>query len=122
MPPSPTAIHLKRTQALLITWDDGLVSSFPLRTLRKNCPCAGCQGERDILGRTLMPIVKTTYDGPITATGAALVGNYALRIDWADGHSAGIYSFAFLRELDALTREDQQSSPQGMTAGTDLKA
>jgi len=73
-----------------------------LRLLRKYCPCAGCQGERDILGRTILPIVKTTYDGPITANGAELVGNYALRIDWSDGHSAGIYTFAYLRQLDAL--------------------
>ena len=83
-------------------WQDGKESNFPLRLLRKHCPCAGCQGERDILGRTLMPIVKTTYDGPITASGASLVGNYALRIDWADGHNAGIYTFEFLRGLDAL--------------------
>ncbi|HVT79342.1 MAG TPA: DUF971 domain-containing protein [Phycisphaerae bacterium] len=120
---TPTALHLKKTEALLITWDDGRESAFPLRLLRKHCPCAGCQGERDILGRTLMPIVKTTYDGPITATGAALVGNYALRIDWADGHNAGIYTFAYLRELDALyaaEREPPVTKPA--REGTDIRA
>jgi DUF971 family protein len=98
---TPISLHLKKTEALLITWADGHHSVFPLRMLRRFCPCAGCQGERDLLGRTHMPVVKTTYDGPITATGAELVGNYALRIDWADGHSAGIYTFAYLRELNA---------------------
>jgi len=107
---TPTALHLKKTEALLITWGDGVQSHLALRMLRKYCPCAGCQGERDILGRTLMPIVKTTYDGPITATGAELVGNYALRIDWADGHSAGIYTFAYLRQLGGLA-ENQQEPP-----------
>ncbi len=29
------------------------------------------------------------------------VGNYALRLTWGDGHSTGIYSFAYLRELCA---------------------
>jgi DUF971 family protein len=92
----------------LIAWEDGLQSELPLRFLRKYCPCAGCQGERDLLGRTLLPIARTTYDGPITATGAELVGNYALRIDWSDGHNAGIYTFAYLRQLDALAREGQE--------------
>lgn len=100
---TPISLHLKKNEALLITWADRHQSVFPLRLLRRFCPCAGCQGERDLLGHTHMPIVKTTYDGPITATGAELVGNYALRIDWSDGHSAGIYTFAYLRELDAQT-------------------
>ena len=26
-------------------------------------------------------------------------GNYALRIDWSDGHSTGIYTYERLREL-----------------------
>ena len=67
---TPTNLHLKKTEALLISWADGHQSELPLRLLRKYCPCAGCQGERDILGRTILPIVKTTYDGPITANGA----------------------------------------------------
>ena len=95
---TPVDLHLKKTEALEVGWADGHRSVLPLRMLRKHCPCAGCQGERDLLGNTRMPIVKTTYDGPITATGAELVGNYALRIDWSDGHSAGIYTFKYLRE------------------------
>ncbi len=97
---TPTDIHLRKTEALEITWADGHRSILPLRFLRKMCPCAGCQGERDLLGRTLMPIVRTTYDGPITATAAELVGNYALRLTFSDGHDTGIYSFKTLRELD----------------------
>src|SRR4051794_17356597 len=103
---TPINLHLKKTEALLITWADGHESIFPLRELRKHCPCAGCKGERDILGRTLLPIVTTQFDGPITATGAQLVGNYALQIDWADGHSAGIYTFSYLRQLDAQGRRE----------------
>ncbi len=120
---TPTALHLKKTEALLITWGDGHETRLTLQVLRKYCPCAGCQGERDLLGRTLMPIVKTTYDGPITATGAELVGNYALRIDWADGHSAGIYTFSFLRQLEATVAngEEPPISKPGRQ-GMDLRA
>jgi DUF971 family protein len=105
---TPANLHLKKTESLDITWADDHTSILPLRLLRKYCPCAGCQGERDLLGRTRLPIVQTTYDGPITARTAELVGNYALRIDWSDGHSTGIYTFAYLRELDTLLDSGQE--------------
>ncbi len=99
-PIEPVALNLKKSESLSITWSDGRESRYPLRHLRRFCPCAGCQGERDLLGRQLLPVVSTTYDGPITALGAELVGNYALRITWSDSHSSGIYSFRYLREID----------------------
>ena len=98
-PRTPSSMHLKKTEALEISWPDGISAVLPLRYLRKHCPCAGCQGERDLLGRTLLPVIRTTHDGPITALAAQLVGNYALRIDWSDQHSSGIYSFRYLRQL-----------------------
>src|SRR6476660_2339907 len=102
----PVGLHLRREEGMEVAFGDGKKGVLPLRFLRKHCPCAGCQGERDLLGKTRMPIVKTTYDGPITATGGELVGNYAMRIDWADGHSAGIYTFVLLRELlERMERE-----------------
>jgi DUF971 family protein len=30
------------------------------------------------------------------------VGNYAIGLAWADGHTGGIYSFEYLRELAPL--------------------
>ena len=38
----------------------------------------------------------------LTALGAELVGNYALRINFSDGHSTGIYSWDYLREIDPV--------------------
>lgn len=122
---TPINLHLKKTEALLITWGDGHQSVLPLRFLRKYCPCAGCQGERDLLGRTMMPIVSTVHDGPITATGGELVGNYAMRIEWSDGHAAGIYTFAYLRQLDALLGADQEppiTKPGKDNPSTDIRA
>ena len=34
-----------------------------------------------------------------TKTIAEMVGNYAIRIDWSDGHASGIYSFQYLRDI-----------------------
>jgi DUF971 family protein len=97
--PQPVNLHLRKTECLDISWSDGVNSTFTILDLRKNCPCAGCQGERDILGRQLMPILKTVVTGPITAEAAELVGNYALKLRFSDGHDTGIYSFKYLREL-----------------------
>jgi len=99
---TPTDLHVKKEEGVHVAWADGTAHVLPMRFLRKHCPCAGCQGERDILGRQLMPIVRTTYDGEITAKGAELVGNYALRIAFSDGHETGIYSFKYLRELGEM--------------------
>ncbi len=100
-PLMPSAIRLRKSERLEITWSDQTTSIISLRVLRKFCPCASCQGERDILGRQLLPVVRTSYDGPITALGAELVGNYAIRVLWSDQHSTGIYSFEYLRRLAA---------------------
>jgi hypothetical protein len=38
--------------------------------------------------------------GPLPSTeiaGANLVGNYAVRFDWTDGHGTGIFAFTALR-------------------------
>lgn len=35
-----------------------------------------------------------------------LVGNYALQLIWQDGHSYGIYSWEFLRDLDPTSLKE----------------
>ena len=52
----------------------------------------------------LLPMFKAK----INARAAHPVGNYALRIDFNDGHSTGIYSFDYLRTIcrcEACARE-----------------
>ena len=41
------------------------------------------------------------------------VGNYALGLTWADGHSSGIYSFRYLRTLGDLI---DQKGAEGVKA------
>lgn len=50
------------------------------------------------LSLTVLPGGGVGESGVRTAT---LVGNYALRIEWSDGHDSGIYSFDYLREIGA---------------------
>ena len=49
--------------------------------------------------RTALTILPGNYAEPVTAVAADLVGNYAMRIEWSDQHTSGIYSFAYLREI-----------------------
>jgi DUF971 family protein len=101
----PTGLDLDlRAQVLRITWADGVGSGLPLSFLRRHCPCATCRTERQKRSGALLPILSASQshsDGG-TATGGHLVGNYAMQIDWADGHATGIYDFRFLRTLDRV--------------------
>jgi DUF971 family protein len=95
----PKSITIDRGAGLLnITWHDDHVSQYPLRLLRASCPCATCREERrqarqetDLLRLSSGPLPS------IAITDATLVGNYALRLQWTDGHDAGIYAFNLLR-------------------------
>ncbi len=84
---------------LAIKWDDGSESYLPLDKLRRACPCAGCKGERDVLGN-----VYRNPDLPLSPQAFELVrvvsvGGYAVQPLWADGHYSGIYSFDYLRRV-----------------------
>jgi DUF971 family protein len=83
---------------LAIAWNDGTESFIKFELLRRACPCAGCGGEPDVLGRVLRPHVSHT-DKSFELLGFDLVGGYAIQPRWADGHNTGIYSFTYLRRL-----------------------
>ena len=86
---------------LALAFADGLEIYLPLPMLRRACPCAVCQGEPDAMGRVIRP--KVEY-GPraFDLVKFDLVGGYAIQPFWADGHSSGIYSFAYLQKLADL--------------------
>ncbi|MCX8155174.1 MAG: DUF971 domain-containing protein [Verrucomicrobiae bacterium] len=94
-------------QELAIKWDDGREDFLGLEFLRRHCPCAGCKGEMDIMGK-----VYKAPDKPLTPAACQLtrllpVGNYAVNLLWADGHQAGIYSFDYLRRLATVQSQEQ---------------
>lgn len=95
----PKDITIDRTSGMLtIRWNDEHISSFSLRWLRTNCPCATCREERRSAALAI-DILKLS-SGPLPSTAVAsavLVGNYAIRLNWTDGHDTGIYAFTLLR-------------------------
>jgi len=78
-----------------IVWEDGHESYFPGHYLRCACPCAKCVDEMS--GRKVLR--NTEVPETVQAVKLEPTGNYALRIDWSDGHSTGIYTYERLREL-----------------------
>jgi DUF971 family protein len=101
---TPVKLNLKRDERLDIQWQDGHASTFPLAFLRKHCPCASCKAfaeEQAKKPKTSLTVINKPIEGALTATHAELVGGYAIRIDWSDDHSSGIYSFQYLRDLDS---------------------
>ena len=93
----PQKIAVERAAGVLaIRWADGHESSYRLGWLRTVCPCATCAEEKRSAAAD--PLRLVTGPRPSAGvTGAELVGNYAVRIVWADGHDGGIYGFSGLR-------------------------
>ncbi len=86
---------------LALSFADGFEAYLSLPMLRRACPCAACQGEPDALGRVLRPVVE---HGPraFELQKFEIVGGYAIQLFWGDGHSTGIYSYAYLQKLAVL--------------------
>ncbi len=104
MTPRPKKVSASRSQGLLfIDWEDGHHSEYPLAGLRAACPCAECRGGHEGMGKRGSPDM---LEIPLARAGSTKldrlegVGNYALQLVWMDGHSSGIYTWEYLRELD----------------------
>lgn len=86
---------------LAVAFTDGTEVFLALPMLRRSCPCAACQGEPDALGRVARPHVELGA-GAFELKKFEPVGGYGLQFWWGDGHSTGIYGFAYLQRLAAL--------------------
>ncbi len=99
---------------LEITWSGENPIVIPARNLRDSCPCATCEEQRGKqthanplgsprVGRALLQVVNATRDEGYELKKLWGIGNYAIGIQWGDGHDSGIYSYAILKELSIRT-------------------
>jgi DUF971 family protein len=116
--PASVKVHVSTGAGVDITWADKHSSHYDFAYLREQCPCAMCNDERlkkaqgqekdeqlkkenaahraaPLQSSPLLPMFKPK----LSAKAAHSVGNYALQIDFNDGHTAGIFSFDFLRTI-----------------------
>ena len=100
---APAHLDLAKDRGLTVRWSDGTSSFFPIGYLRRMSPSADARILREQLARNPLTVLPSTSQGgdqPLTATGAELVGNYAIRIRFSDGHDTGLYSWEYLRQID----------------------
>lgn len=99
---SPQDIDLKKDRGLTVRWQNGEVSYYSIAYLRRMSPSADMRQLRAEMERNPLTVLPSSgaTEGTITARSAELVGNYAIRIRFSDGHDTGIYSWAYLREID----------------------
>jgi len=109
----PTKLDLKRDRGLTVEWADGTTSYYSIAYLRKMSPSAEQRQLREEMERNPLTVLPSSSgaSGAITAESAELVGNYALRIRFSDGHDTGIYSWTYLREIDPANRETEGGGP-----------
>jgi DUF971 family protein len=109
----PEHIAISKSKGIKIDWKDGHHSEYGLQYLRDECPCAECAGTHGtpprpkgggptndvgapaLGGNSPFPMFQPT----LKMLGVEPVGSYAIRIDWSDGHKAGIYSYEHFRRI-----------------------
>lgn len=92
--PWPTELRLvDEKRALHICWDDNRHDTIEAEYLRVESPSAEVQGHS--------PAEKVIIAGKkdVTIRDVVPVGSYAVRIVFSDGHSTGIFTWAYLRKL-----------------------
>lgn len=82
-----------RNAELSIEFDDGYLGVVPYELLRVESPSAETRGHG---GRKPPPPAGKRA---VSVAGADLVGRYAVRIRFSDGHDSGLYTWPWLREL-----------------------
>lgn len=111
--PQSIKIHVSTGAGVDVAWADGHTSHYDFTYLREMCPCANCKDERarkaeaeqkglgappeaptgGPLGSSVLPMFKPKPK----ARHAEAIGNYAIQLEFTDGHKAGIYSYEYLR-------------------------
>jgi DUF971 family protein len=91
--PMPDEIVGVMRSKFTLKWGDGHETVYRARDLRLACRCAACIEETS--GRALLD--PATVSENVRAKKIELMGQYAIGIEWTDGHTTGIFNFRDLR-------------------------
>jgi DUF971 family protein len=99
----PDHIAISKSKGIKIDWKDDHHSEYPLGYLRDECPCATCTGahgtEPQKSNYSAPPTPFQMFKPTLKMLAVEPVGQYAIRIEWSDGHNTGIYSFDHFRKI-----------------------
>jgi DUF971 family protein len=91
---TPSEIRLNKAKSeLLVSFDPGDDYTFSAEFLRVHSPSAEVQGHS--------PDERKTVSGKemVRIDSLEPVGNYAIQINFSDGHDTGLFSWSYLQEL-----------------------
>jgi Mrp family chromosome partitioning ATPase/DUF971 family protein len=88
-------------ETITLHWPEtGEVASVSNFELRKACSCALCVDEM-----TRAPLLDPkTLPTDIHAEKVGIIGNYAITVDWSDGHNTGFFPYSTIRALSGKPR------------------
>lgn len=90
--PRPTEIRLRKSAGVVVvSFENGEHYELPFEYLRVFSPSAEVRGH----GAEILQIGKEK----VKVVGVEPVGNYAVRLQFDDGHDTGLYSWPVLHEL-----------------------
>jgi len=105
----PTRLDLKKDRGLTVEWADGATSYFSIPYLRKMSPSADMRQLRDEMKKNPLTVLPASAGSnaaaALVALDAELVGNYAIKIRFSDGHDTGLYSWTYLRGIDPAMQD-----------------
>ena len=94
-------------KTITLTWEGGEQSTVSNAALRRACNCALCVDE--MTRQPLLDPASVPMD--IHAEKISIIGNYAIMVDWSDGHNTGFFPYSVVKEL-------AKKAEQGCGAGT----
>jgi DUF971 family protein len=98
--PNPSEIKLHRKSRLLeISFSDGKTFRLPCEFLRVYSPSA------EVRGHSPGQEVLQTGKKEVNINRIAPVGNYAIQLDFSDGHNTGLYSWDLLYDYGLRQEE-----------------
>ncbi|MDC1127970.1 DUF971 domain-containing protein [Gammaproteobacteria bacterium] len=96
----PKNIELrKKSRRLIVTFDTEEVFDFSAEFLRVYSPSADVKGHSP--GQAVLQVGKEDA----TIEDVELIGNYAVRLVFGDGHDTGLYTWDYLYEMGVQKKE-----------------
>jgi ATP-binding protein involved in chromosome partitioning len=94
----PEIAHDAKT--ITLSWPDGETATVSNSALRRACACALCIDE--MTRKPLLDPASVPMD--IHADKLELIGNYAVMVDWSDGHNTGFFPYSVFRDMEKQTK------------------
>jgi DUF971 family protein len=95
----PKSVEQISDQAIAITWDDETQNIFFAEKVRGKCPCAGCKDANENKPNANPFNILKANPNNVLFKSWEMVGRYAIRFSFSDGHSTGIFTFDYLQEI-----------------------